>query len=562
MIKIIKLSAGLVILFTLTMHAVYAKQQTLPDILKNDTHFLPDFSYAGYKFGLEDIPYVDGTVVLATEFGAIANDGKDDSQAIMRAIEHANKVEGSVVVRFPAGKFIVSEIIEITRGDFVLQGAGKGQGGTEFHFPRPMNMVDDKGKLDELREYLVKYDKRQREKDNNLDVLFSEYSWYGGFFWVSPKDHRGFSYMSKYDPPLPTSIADGIKGNRGERTIQVNQPDSFKPGQRIQILWHNRQGQNGALVKSLYADTDVKIGSRHWESPDKPLVKQRTQVISVTGNILTIADTLLHDINKALPANFATWQPLENIGLEDFSITFPDSPFFGHHVEAGYNGIFFSGLADSWFRNLSFHNADSGILSYDSANITISDVSTTGMRTAHYAVHMGNVHNVLAKNIQVFNHVNHSLSFNTQSTRSVYLNSEVFHLPTLDQHAGANHQNLFDQVTLHFTAHKGKKESNKDTTLYPVFWGSGAGYWQPGHGQFNTTWNLRLVVEGGMHTNEVLQVDAVAEGPSARIIGLHGNRQLSLNYYPKPYVESLNQKVDAVPSLYDYQLSLRKSGNN
>jgi hypothetical protein len=86
MIKIIKLSAGLVILFTLTMHAVYAKQQTLPDILKNDTHFLPDFSYAGYKFGLEDIPYVDGTVVLATEFGAIANDGKDDSQAIMRPI--------------------------------------------------------------------------------------------------------------------------------------------------------------------------------------------------------------------------------------------------------------------------------------------------------------------------------------------------------------------------------------------------------------------------------------------------------------------------------------------
>lgn len=549
-----QLSVILVSIF-LSIPVVFAQNlstQQLPKILTSDTHYLPDFSYAGYKFGMEPIPNTVGTIINVTDYGAIANDGVDDTKAIQSAIAAANNVKGAVNVRFPQGRFIISDIIEIIRDDFVLQGAGQGKLGTTLFFPRPLNMVDDKGKLSEIRKYLTKYNKRHKSKKDNIDVIFSEYSWTAGFIWVGEKDKRGFAYLDEYDTqPLP-SLGQGIRGKQGTQKIEVTDPSVFSKGQRIQVLWYNKQGEEGALIKSLYNDAPVKIGSRHWTTPNKPLVTQYTLVTKIDGNTLTIADTLLHDINEQLPTEIQPWHPLEHIGIQDFSFEFPDSPYFGHHVEMGYNGIYLNGLADSWILNLSFTNAESAILTYNSANVTISDIQTHGEKSAHYAVHMGNVHNFLAQRIQIFNPVIHSLTFNTQSTRSVYKDSEVFSKPTLDQHAGANHQNLYDNIVVHVDA-----VPSADKASYEVYWGSGAGYWQPGHGRFSTTWNLTVMAQSGVPADQTLLVQGVAEGPDARIIGLSGNRNLELEYYPQPYVESLNKRIKTIPSLYDYQLNQR-----
>ena len=115
---------------------------TLPAILADEktrtVHYLPDFSYAGYRNGSADVPAATGKVVLVDEFGAIANDGIDDSKSILDALSHAHSVDGPVVVRFGPGRYRVSEVLEIKRSDFVLQGHGSGTGGTTLHFPRPL----------------------------------------------------------------------------------------------------------------------------------------------------------------------------------------------------------------------------------------------------------------------------------------------------------------------------------------------------------------------------------------------------------------------------------------
>jgi len=134
----------------------------------------------------------------------------------------------------------------------------------------------------------------------------------------------------------------------------------------------------------------------------------------------------------------------------------------------------------------------------------------------------------------------------------VYQNATVFVEPTLDQHAGANHQNLFDNVTLHAPA-----VPTDDGPAVVAFDGSGAGYWQPGHGAFNTTWNLRILVSGGAYASETVTVQGLDEGPGGRIVGLHGNRDFALDYRPVPYIESLNRELSNVPSLFDYQLRHR-----
>ncbi len=543
---------GMTVLF-LCPPALVADQSKgeLPAILSTETirrdNYLPDFSFAGYGNGMAAIPDASGTVVRVDDFGAAANDDTDDTKAVLAAISHAHDVAGPVIVRFSAGRYIVSEVLRIERSDFVLQGAGSGAGGTVLHFPRPLKQVDQSTSLDELRQYLVELDKREVNPDRNLDDYYSEYSWSGGFIWIQKPGMREAPYLVEYDPKIE-KLADIETGARGARTIVLSSTADIEAGDIVQLQWINRTGPDAGIIKSLYETEYESAGSHHWTFPERPLVRQTSRVLRVDGRNVQLADPLLHDANDTIPAQLAAWNGLQHVGVEDLGIEFPDSPYFGHHLERGYNGIYFTSSFDSWARNIRITNADSGILSYNSANLTFRDVISDGARRAHYAVHMGNVHNVLAENITIMNPVLHSLSFNTQSTKCVFRNAEVFVSPTLDQHAGANHQNLFDNVTLHMRAVR-----SNDGPVVEVFDGSGAGYWQPGHGGFNTTWNLRVLITGGAYADETVTVQGLDEGPMARIVGLHGNREFKLDYRPTPYVEMLNEPLESVPSLYDYQ---------
>lgn len=532
----------------------------LPDILidgpTGQTHFLPDFSYAGYDNAASDIPAAGGTVVQVDDFGALADDGKDDSRAILDAISHAAELEGAVIVRFSPGRYRISEVLRIERADFVLQGSGSGAGGTTLYFPRPLNQVDESDSLDELRKYIVQLDKRQKEPDLNLDEYFSEYSWSGGFIWIQKPGTRPAPYLEQYDPDI-VKLADIRSGTRGSARIIVSDSAALRAGNIVQVQWINDSGPGAPIIKSLYGSEFESAGSHHWTFPERPLVRQTSRIESIQGDTVVLSDPLLHDANESISAQIAAWDGLQHVGIEELHLEFPPSPYFGHHMERGYNGIYFTSAFDSWARNIRITNADSGILTYNSANLTYRDIMTDGERKAHYGVHMGNVHNVLAENITVMNPVLHSLTFNTQSTKCVYKHAEVFVTPTLDQHAGANHQNLFDDVTLHVRA-----ASSKNGPVAVVFDGSGAGYWQPGHGGFNTTWNLRVLITGGAAANDVVTIQGLDEGPMARIVGLHGNRRFRLDYRPEPYVEALNVELRATPSLYDYQRNRRHAGSD
>lgn len=536
-----------------------ASDSRLPALLSSETirqdMHLPDFSYAGFRNGLEDLPRASGAVIDVDDFGAAADDGKDDSKAVIAAIAHANSVDGPVVVRFSEGRYRISEVLKIERSDFVLQGAGSGAGGTVLHFPRPLNQVDRSASLDELRKYLVQLDKRQVEPDKNLNDYFSEYSWSGGFIWIQKPGVRPAPYLVEYDPDIE-KLADIESANRGSQDVVLSQTSNVSAGDIIQVQWINRTGPDAGIIKSLYGVEFERAGSHHWSFPERPLVRQTSRVLSVDGRKLRLADPLLHDVGESIPAQIAAWDGLQHVGVEDLHLDFPDSPYFGHHMERGYNGIYFTSAFDSWARNLRITNADSGILSYNSANLTYRNIVSDGTRKAHYAVHMGNVHNVLAEDVIIMNPVLHSLTFNTQSTKCVYRNAEVFVTPTLDQHAGANHQNLFDNVTLHMPATR-----TDDGPVAPVFDGSGAGYWQPGHGAFNTTWNLQVLITGGAYPDESVVIQGLDEGPMARIVGLHGNRTFELDYRPVPYVELLNVMPKSVPSLYEYQRNRRLDAN-
>ena len=101
-----------------------------PEILQPGSDlFLPDYSYAGFRWGEQDLPALQATADV-THFGAIPDDKTDDTEAIQRAIDSAIGDSGTVVLRLPPGRFLISDILFIERGHFVLQGSGGGEGGT------------------------------------------------------------------------------------------------------------------------------------------------------------------------------------------------------------------------------------------------------------------------------------------------------------------------------------------------------------------------------------------------------------------------------------------------
>lgn len=525
---------------------------------------IPDFSYAGYGFGLLPIPSDTGTIVNVTDHGVIPDDGKDDSKAILKALAVADQTKGRVTIRFPKGRIQIGEIIPIERSDIVLDGAGEGKGGTEFYLPRPLKIVDTSDRENELREYLKRESKFQVEPDQNINFLFSEYSWSGGFILIGPKKTRAASYLAEHDK-RDLVLTQAVSGKQFDLRLTVADTKSLKVGQIVQLQWFANAGADSAILKSLYGDfsvwnakqTDQKmkmnVGQRHWESSKRATVTQATRITAIKGSVVTLGDPLLHDVSAAQPAHLADWQHLINVGVQNIRFTFPYSPWFGHHLEQGYNAIYMTGVFDGWVRNLVIENSDSGILTDNAASITIANITTIGNHKAHYSVHIGAVHNVLVKDLRVENPVIHPLSVNTRSTRSVYQRATVLRDGIIDQHSGSNHQNLFDQIVMDV---KPKKAGGKWN--FPLWVAGGAPYWKPGHGLMNTHWNIRLNFGNTVPAGEAVRVFSGLEGPGARIVGLNANRAIELDYKPDAYVEGSNQAVSAVPSLYDYQLAKRR----
>lgn len=545
----------------LTGSASIAGLPRLPSVV----HVGPDFSYAGYRFGIAPLPVSTGTLIDAASYGVIPDDGKDDAKALLLAIAAATQIEGKVTVQLPPGRIQIGEVILLERSNFVLRGAGSDADGTELYFPRPLNIVDDPARQEELRAYLKRENKFEVIPEQNINFIFSEYSWSGAFLLVGPRTDRAVSYDPSKDRRNRV-LADPLTARQFARTIKVKDASRLHVGQVVQVQWFSVDGPDSAILRSMYGDLSpwndseagtanpLTIGSHHWTFANRPVVVQPTRITAIKGNTVTIGDPLLHGIAAGQPAVIAKWDHLEEVGIEAMRLTFPDNPWFGHHLEAGYNGIYLTGLFDGWVRDVEIRNADSGILTDNAGSITIDAVRTVGDHKAHYTVHVGAVHNVLVRDLLVENPAVHPVSVNTRSTRSVFLRAEVRRGAIIDQHSGSNHQNLFDQLIMHvapLTTDRG--------WTYRLWEGGGAPYWKPGHGLFNTHWNLKLVFPETVPEEAVVTIASGLEGLGARIFGLHGNRRLALDYRPTPYVEELNEAMAAAPSLYDYQLALRRS---
>jgi Pectate lyase superfamily protein len=489
---------------------------------RNASDYLPDFSYAGYRWGEDPPPSVAPTLGV-TDFGARPDDDVDDTAAIREALAAAAKISGRVVLHFPRGKFVVENILFLERSNLVLQGAGSGPGGTVLSFPAPLARMDKPEVIKKREAYLVANDKR-------VDgAMFSPFSWTGGVIWT--RNPRAGA---------PEVLGPALSGKRGEHALAVANAASVRAGDLVRINWYNRRGDDSPLLRHVYGLSHRSFGPRPSENSLEPLVAQDVSVVAVNGGVLTLKQPLLHDV-EADWANVTRSALLEGVGIEHLAIQFPDVPYGGHHREAGYNGIYLTGLAHSWVRDVRIENADSAILMDDCANVTLDGLSVAG-RQGHYGIHVGDVYNVLVQNFDVQAEEFHSVSFNTKARGNAVTHGTI-RRPSLDQHRGANHQNLFDDIA-----------AVEDRSKSQLFVHGGADYWGPTHGAFNTFWNVRVDFTG--RVDSPVDLGTIDDAGPARIVGLVANVPVRFEY-AGAYTEGVGRPGIAVPSLYDHQLEKR-----
>jgi hypothetical protein len=533
------------------LHAADTSDKTwMPAILSPEgqaQHYLPDFSYAGYHWGEQNPPEngePGATSLNVADFGAVGDDDQDDTPAFKKAFAKAHETSGPVVVRIPKGKFILKDILYIERSHFVLQGAGDGPNGTILYCPVPLSKLPLPAYNVENDEYLRVNDTRQKEPERGIDIPFSRYAWAGGFIWTNVPGGRGKAYLSKYNRPA-TVLARVSAGKRGEHWLEVDDAAHLPVGKFIRLNWYNREGEHSSLLKYLYENAAVKIGSRHWENPGEPVVRQEVTVERVEGHRVWLKEPLMHDVRAEWFNDLTTWDHLVEVGIEKLRFQFLFEEFWVHHGDLGFNAIYLTNVAHSWVRHVTFQDADSGLLTDVCANVTMENIRAQG-RKAHYSVYMGDCIAMLARKIIVANPCVHALTFNTGSRLCVYTDCLVTREPTLDQHSGANHQCLFDNIDLY-----------EDTPERTILTAGGAPYWKPSHGPFNTFWDIRIHYLTPHPSEEIIPLKGVPDGVGARLVGITANYPVKLVYGPDPYVEGLNRPGIAVPSLYEYQLKRR-----
>lgn len=487
--------------------------------------FLPDFSYAGYHWGEVPIPHHAPTVNV-TDFGAIPDDGEDDTAAILAAVRAAHAQDGVAVVRFPPGRFRLGEVIWIERSHFVLQGSGSGEGGTTIELYRPLWDMDFsrvEGQIPWLQRWL----------DADRQTTGSPFMFHGGILWPRDPDRDGAHRVA--------TVSDGV---RGGHTLVADASMPIEVGRTYQLQQEDFE-RPGPLLDHVMDHVDITLGER---TATRLPVSQIVSVVAVDGNRITLKEPLYHDVSAEWKNALETIDFLEEIGVEGFRFECPNRESYpGHGRERGYNPIDFTNVRNSWVRDLVIDNVDSGVIVHGNL-VTVENVTVTGEIESHYGVKFGPGDRCLAYHVSADTMAAHTLSVNSLARGMVYSNC-IVRRGRLDQHGGLNYQNLFDDVVVR-DAQRG----------WELFAQGGNMDMMPLHGAFNTFWNIRLIFAPGSIDDVPHPLyGSINHGAAARLVGIRANTPVRLHFYNvDPWVEGVNEVLaDEYASLYRWQLARR-----
>jgi hypothetical protein len=401
---------------------------------------LPDWSFAGFDRGESEPPRPPETGNVR-EFGARGDGMQDDTEAFKKALEAVDKG----VIEIPAGRFVITDILEIRKPDIVLRGAGVEK--TVLFFPKTLTDV------------------RPNWGATTTGRRTSNYSWSGGFIRVTGQN--GGAVLAKLTEPA----------TRGSHVLRLNEPRQLQRGMEVMLAMQD--DEEYSLTRYLYAGhpgTIDNIPAGHIQ------FAQVFRVVEARDLEIVLDRPLRSDVRVQWQPTLRAYEPtVTQVGIENVTFEFPAAPYEGHFTELGHNGIAMSNVAHCWVRNVRFRNAESGIF-LNGRFSTIEEVAFDSERDpdrfgnrGHHGITVTGEDNLTTGFVFNVRYI-HDITVTRGSAGNVFSNGRGVDL-NFDHHRRGPYENLFSHIDL----------------------GKGARVWASGGGAHlgkhcaarGTFWNLR-----------------------------------------------------------------------
>jgi len=347
-------------------------------------------------------------VLNVVDLGARPDDGEDDTQAFLTAIAASN----GGVIQVPAGRFVLTQRLEIRKPNLVLRGAGRER--TTLYFPKSL------GEL-----YGLTFN----------DAGQSNWSFSGGF--LSVQGSVGGNLLARVTAPAA----------RGQRTLQVSTTAGLQAGQWVRLL---QTDAGGTLLKAYHAGYYAgDVG----EDVGRQVFRFLSRIESVGNGSVTLERALPLEVESAWSPELRALAPsVREVGIEDLALEFVGTRYPGHFKENGYNAIYMNGVVDSWVRNVAILNSDYGVSVNGSFFCTVSDVLLAtsferGPLVGHHGLtSAGGADNLFAR-FDVRSTFIHDLSIDSYTLGTVWAEGRGVDL-NMDHHGRGNYGTLFTRLDL------------------------------------------------------------------------------------------------------------------
>lgn len=281
---------------------------------------LPDFSFVGYRSGEEPYRY-ENNIVDVTKFGADGSDELSDVAAIKAAIASVN----SGIIYFPPGRYIIDNVITITKNKIVLRGAGNNKtSGTRFYFP---NSATD-----------LKIGGNVSSGDAGEMIIFSG-------------SNAGQGY----------NIIENAK--MGDRSVTLDNTSGLVVGDFVNLHFAGTHPANGELWYHILGEQGHDWPCTiDWSNGNSGLSMHHV-IERIEGNIVTFREPIRLDLNTS-------WTPriqlrtnwfIQDCGIENIYMYHKYIPMPDHLTEPGYNSVGFEKTFNCWAKNITIEDADNGI---------------------------------------------------------------------------------------------------------------------------------------------------------------------------------------------------------
>ena len=377
------------------------------------TSRLPDFSFAGYRRGEEPFRIPSASISVA-DFGAKGDGSTDNTDAFKQAIQAG----AGKLIQIPAGRFVLSDVLEVRTSNLVLRGAGADK--TVIIFTNSLETL------------------RPRPVKNDDGTSTTDWSWAGGLIMIgNPSAHR--------EEPAGIFTQVTEPAQRGANQLSLAKP-LFKVGDEVSLVLHDTADQG--LVKYLYHDQTGNIsGLNHWQC------RQIFRIRAASGNEVTLDRGLRFDVRPEWRPTLEPFRPaVTDVGIEEIGFEFPATPYAGHFKESGWNPVAIrASAAHCWLKNLVVRNGDNGPFVEGAAFCTVAGVRITADpqrkgkdgHSGHHGITLEG-DDCLCTNFSIETEFIHDLTVQS-AIGSVFASGRAVNL-CMDHHCWASYENLFTDI--------------------------------------------------------------------------------------------------------------------